>query len=139
MNENRVVFDTGVIVSAVLLPTSIPRKAVDLALRQGRLLFAEATLTEVNEVLRRPKFERYISEQQRIEFLLALISRAETISVSRRVRHCRDPKDDKFLEVAVAGHATHIVSGDADLLVLESFEGIPVLSPAEFLASSQVQ
>ena len=139
MSEIRVVLDTGVIVSAVLIPPSVPRKAVDRVTQQGRLLFSEATLTELNIVLRRPKFNRYLSERSRVEFLLTLIEQAEILSTPRQIRHCRDPKDDKFLELAVAGCATHILSGDSDLLVLQSFEGIPILSPAEFLASPQTE
>ncbi|MDE2844360.1 MAG: putative toxin-antitoxin system toxin component, PIN family [Chloroflexota bacterium] len=45
---------------------------------------------------------------------------------------CRDPKDDKFLELAVSGQASHIVSGDQDMLELHPFRGIPVLSPRSF-------
>jgi len=52
----------------------------------------------------------------------------------RIVTICRDPKDDKFLEAALAGRADCIVSGDADLLNLTPFEDIPILRPAEFLA-----
>jgi predicted nucleic acid-binding protein len=47
---------------------------------------------------------------------------------------CRDPKDDKFLEAALTSQADCLVTGDADLLVLDPFEGIPILRPAEFLA-----
>ena len=68
--------------------------------------------------------------------MLALVEAAEIVPITTNVHHCRDPKDDKFLELAVDGRASHVVSGDADLLVLKSFEGIPVLSPAEFVASA---
>jgi uncharacterized protein len=46
---------------------------------------------------------------------------------------CRDSKDDKFVELAVAGHATYIVTGDSDLLALDPFRGIQILSPSLFL------
>ena len=62
MNDTRVVCDTGVMVSAALLPRSIPRQAVNLATRRGRSLFSEATFTEIDEVLRRPQFDGYLSE-----------------------------------------------------------------------------
>jgi len=58
--ELRTVFDTGVAVSAVLLPRSIPRQAFDLAAQSGRLLASEATVEELEEVLRRPKFDKYV-------------------------------------------------------------------------------
>jgi putative PIN family toxin of toxin-antitoxin system len=133
MSKCRAVFDTGILVSAALLRYSVPRKAIDAALQHGRLIFSQATIAEVDEVLRRPKFERYVSEQVRIDFLTALIDQAEVVSVSTQVQLCRDPKDDKFLELAVDGLATHIISSDADLLVLESFEGIPIVSPGTFI------
>jgi len=139
MNDLRVVLDTGVIVSAILLPRSIPRQSVDISIRLGRLLFSEDTVAEVAEVLRRPKFERYISAVRRQEILLAMIEQSEIIVVARGIDACRDPKDNKFLELSVEGNATHIVSGDADLLVLKSFEGVPIRSPAEFLTTLQPQ
>jgi predicted nucleic acid-binding protein len=49
------------------------------------------------------------------------------------VKGCRDPKDDKFLEIALNGHADLIISGDKDLLDLNPFRGIPILSPAGYL------
>jgi putative PIN family toxin of toxin-antitoxin system len=134
MNEHRVVLDTGVIVSAALLPVSVPRSAVDLALDRACVLFSEPTLSEVVDVLRRRKFDRYVSQQRRLEFLAILLREAKIIAVSRRIRRCRDPKDDKFLELAADGRATHIISGDDDLLVLDPFEDIAILTPTEFLA-----
>jgi predicted nucleic acid-binding protein len=50
------------------------------------------------------------------------------------VQGCRDPRDDKFLEVAFNGRADVIISGDADLLDLNQFRGIPILSPRDFLS-----
>lgn len=55
------------------------------------------------------------------------------MEVTQRVKECRDPKDDKFLKLAVNGNATLIVSGDKDLQVLHPFRNIPILSPREFL------
>jgi predicted nucleic acid-binding protein len=54
------------------------------------------------------------------------------VTITERVTECRDPKDDKFLELAVNGRADLIVSGDTDLLVLGAFRGIPVITPAAF-------
>lgn len=67
-NEPRVVIDANVLVSAALMPQSAPRQAVDLASQKGRLLFSEATFIEIDDVLRRSKFDRYVSEQIRLEF-----------------------------------------------------------------------
>ena len=137
MNDWRVVIDTSVAVSAVLLPRSIPRRAFDLAARNCRLLISSAILIELEGVLRRPKFDRYIDEADRLEFLAATVSRAEIIEIHERVIECRDPNDDKFIEVAVNGQATHLISGDADLLVLHPFRGIAIVSPQSFLDEAQ--
>lgn len=130
----RAVFDTSVVVSAVLLPHSVPRQAFDRAQDEGKVLISEATVDELNEVFRRHRFERYVKEVQRLEFLAALIGKAEWIQVTEVVLECRDPKDNKFLELAVSGGATHLISGDNDLLVLHPFRGIQIMTPQMFLS-----
>ena len=129
----RVVFDTNVVVSAMLLPLSIPRRALDRAMREGRTLISAATITELDEVIHLPKFDKYLSEEERIEFLTTLVHEAELVNVVETVTDCRDPRDNKFLELAVSGGATHIVTGDSDLLMLHPFRGIIVVSPSMFL------
>lgn len=130
----RTVFDTNVAVSAALLPHSVPRQAFDRAGVSGKYLVSEATLNELDEVLRRPKFNRYVPEHIRLEFLLSLIELAEVVPISCQISACRDPKDNKLLELAISGNATHIISGDADLLTLHPFRGIHIVSPADFVA-----
>jgi len=129
----RAVFDTSVVVSAVLLPQSVPRQAFDRVQEQGKILISAATVDELNEVLRRQHFDKYVREAQRLEFLAALIREAELVDVTEVVTECRDPKDNKFLELAVSGKATCLISGDKDLLVLHPFRGIPVITPQAFL------
>lgn len=133
-SEPRTVIDTGVAVSAVLLPRSVPRRAFDRAVARGRLLHSDATVAELDEVLRRPKFDKYITEAERLEFLAGVVRVAELVSVTETVRACRDPRDDKFLELAVSGGATHLVTGDADLLVLHPYRGVVIVPPQDFLA-----
>jgi putative PIN family toxin of toxin-antitoxin system len=135
MNEMRTVLDTGVVVSAVLLPRSVPRQAFDAAAARGKLLVSEATVTELDEVLRRRKFNKYVPEDKRLEFLAALVQEAEQVEVTEIITACRDAKDNKFLELAVSGRASHILSGDGDLLALHPFRGIAVVSPQSFLAN----
>ena len=130
----RVVFDTNVVISAMLLPLSIPRRALDHAMREGRPLISAATTIELDELIHLPRFDQYLSEEERIEFLTTLVQEAELVNVVETVTDCRDPRDNKFLELAVSGRATHIVTGDSDLLVLHPFRGIIVVSPSSFLA-----
>jgi uncharacterized protein len=132
-SDLRTVIDTGVVVSAVLLPDSVPRQAFDMAVSQGRLLVSVETVAELDEVLRRRKFDKYVSESHRLEFLGALLQVADVIDVVDVVVDCRDPKDNMFLELALSGKGSHIVTGDSDLLVLHPFRGISIVSPQSFL------
>ena len=130
------VFDTNVLVSALLLKNSISRQAFDKAFQQGQIIISIATVNELNEVLKRKKFEKYVTEEERIQFLTALVREARLVGVSETITECRDPKDDKFLELAVSGNAVCIVSGDKDLLDLHPFRGIPIVTPREVLGLS---
>jgi putative PIN family toxin of toxin-antitoxin system len=134
----RIVLDTGVIVSGLLIADSMPRQAIDRA-RRATILFSVATLEELDEVLRRPKFDAYLPKELRLEFLAALVRECEEVTVAERMTICRDPRDDKFLELAAAGRATHVVSGDADLLELHPFRTARIVTPAEFLRESDPQ
>ena len=84
-------------------------------------------------MLERDKFDSYVSRAEREEFLEALIERSLGIEPAEEIQACRDPKDDKFLELAVSGQARCIVSSDKDLLEMKRFRGIPILTPAKFL------
>jgi len=129
----RCIFDTNVLVSALLLPDSKPRQALNRALREGKVLVSFTTLAELNEVLSRKRFRRYVDEEDVRSFLAALTREADWVDVGIQIQACRDPKDDKFLELAVSGQGTHIVTGDTDLLALNPFRGIEILPPHRFL------
>lgn len=132
-NEPRVVFDTNVVISALLLKNSVARQAFDKATRSSKLLISRATVEELNDVLRRKSFERYVTEEERMEFLSAFVMDGVLVEIVERVTACRDPKDDKFLELAVNGNATCLVSGDEDLPALHPFRGIEIMTPRRFL------
>ncbi len=129
----RYVFDANVLISALLLPNSKPRRALDLGLAAGKLLLSFALLAELYDVLSRQRFRRYIDEEDVRGFLAALTRESQWVETSAGIRLCRDPKDDKVLDLAVSGEARYIVTGDSDLLVLNPFQGIQILSPDHFL------
>ena len=135
-SELRFVLDTNAIVSALLLRHSVSRQAFDLALTSGDVLLSLDVITELNDVLKRDKFDKYITEEERMQFLAVLVKEATLVEITETITECRDPKDDKFLELAINGKAACIVSGDKDLLILTPFREIPILTPAEFLAHS---
>jgi uncharacterized protein len=92
-------------------------------------------LKELDRVLSRPKFDRYLHKEERERFLQAFIVEAILIEIVQQVDVCRDPKDNAVLELAVSGGATCIVTGDDDLLVLNPFRGITIATPDQFLSS----
>jgi uncharacterized protein len=132
LRERRWVLDTSILVSRLLLPTGVAARAVDHALALGVPLVSDETLEELAEVLSRPKFDRYATLAERQQFIRLLGGVARRIAITHRVQACRDPNDDKFLHVALNGEAEAIVTGDADLLVLNPFHGVRILGPAEF-------
>lgn len=133
MPRARVVVDTNVLISRLLLPSSVSARAVGYIVEHGQLLASDATLSELAEVLSRDKFNRYVDLADRHEFFRQLVRVVERILITHIVHACRDPKDDKFLELAVNGNADMIVTGDQDLLVLSPFKNIPIITPASYL------
>lgn len=133
----RAVIDTGVFVSALIRRQGTTGDVLG-ALRDGRytVIYTTDTLVEIIDVLGRAKFRmKYHIEPDDIITLINLIRlRGELVIPTQKVGACRDPKDDKFLEAALASQTDCIVSGDADLLALTPFQDIPILRPAEFLA-----
>ena len=132
----RVVLDTNVVVSAMLLPGSIPRRALDKRLDEGSILISIPVLLEIAEVLTREKFERYVTESERLRFLVALLNETELVEITEQIDVCRDPKDNKFLELAICGEADFIITGDDDLLDLDPFRGVRIITPRDFLEVS---
>lgn len=134
MKTNRIVFDTNVIVSALMFPRSVPRQAFNLAYSTGKILASTATTMELEEVLSRKKFEKYFSMEERIQFVARFFADAEIIEIKEKITACRDRKDDKFLELAVNGKADYIITGDQDLLVLHPFQNIVIISVSDYLS-----
>jgi putative PIN family toxin of toxin-antitoxin system len=128
----RVVVDTNVFVSAALKQTSIPALGVRAVERHDVLLKSLATERQLFEVLARPYLASLISPEAH-DWLRKLLASAETVTITERIAACRDPTDDKFLELAISGRADLIVSGDADLLALNPFRDIRILTPASFV------
>ncbi|MEJ0055269.1 MAG: putative toxin-antitoxin system toxin component, PIN family [Bacteroidota bacterium] len=130
----RLVFDSNVLISALLFGSSIPAKAL-LCVKSANanLLISKAVFAELFEVTMRPKFDKYVSKEIRQSFLIELLFISTKVEIFSCVRLCRDPKDDKYLDLALSGKADSIISGDPDLLVLNPFENIAIITPKEFL------
>jgi putative PIN family toxin of toxin-antitoxin system len=120
-----------------LSSTSHPARVVEWATEHGQILASTDTLRELIETLLSPKFDRYVPRPRREALLDRLAPTVEIVEILQHVRACRDPKDDKFLELAVNGDANVIVTEDDDLLTLHPFRGIDVLRPAAYLERSK--
>jgi len=90
-------------------------------------------LAELRDVLVREKLQRYADQDDIRDFVAEIAAESEWVNPDREVVVCRDPRDDKFLSLAACGRATHLVTGDRDLLVLDPFEGIRIVTPRQFL------
>ena len=103
MKRERSVLDTNVLISDALSSTSTPTLALERAIGDGQLLASSATLRELMEKLLSAKFDTYVSRDKRDALLLRLAPPVEIVEVVQTIRASRDPKDDKFLEVALSG------------------------------------
>jgi uncharacterized protein len=133
----RAVIDTNVLLAGLLWRG--PPYALLEQLRNGLLTFisSPALLAELSEVLARPKFDEIVkrSNSSREQMLIQVRMLAEVIDPPPLTKPvCRDPDDDAVLALALAAQADVMISGDEDLLTLQSFESIPILSPAMALA-----
>jgi putative PIN family toxin of toxin-antitoxin system len=99
------VFDTNVIVSALLFESSTPAQAFFGASQRGTILFSEPSFLELHAVLKRPKFDRYLTAGEREAFLIALLAASSLVEIRQQFAACRDPDDDKFLEAVINGKA----------------------------------
>ncbi len=135
MRVERVVLDTNVLISAVLSPLGKPFACLSWVLDNATLIVSRELLDEVETRLARPKFNKYVDDSRRRAFVADLALSAVQVELSGMLRVCRDPDDDKLLEMAVVGRADCLVTGDHDLLILDLFQRIPILTPAGFLAA----
>lgn len=134
--NNFFVFDTNSLISATLILSSVNAKALDAVLDVGRLVISEPVLQEFKEVIFRKKFDRYfLTLAERLEAIDKIEHNSLWFSPIEIISECRDPKDNKFLELAVACDASCIISGDDDLLVLNPFRTIPILNASNFLTT----
>lgn len=127
------IFDTNELLSALLFENSLPALALKKSHTIGTLIFSGETLTELKDVLSRSKFDKYLSLRERLYKLETLNPQLVALPELKSTNICRDPKDEKFLTLASLYKPDCIVSGDEDLLILNPFRAIPILTPRQFL------
>ncbi len=128
----RLVIDTNVLISAILSPDSVAARVLNWGENNASILYSTATLTELLSVLGRSKFSKYIDPED----IDGLARRIKTtwffVEIIQQIKLCRDAQDDKFIELALNGDASHLITGDNDLLVLHPIQNISIINPRTF-------
>ena len=133
MKNNLFVIDTNNLISAFLFEYSIPKLAYDKVKKLGKIPASIETLDEFCDVFIRAKFDKYIPFVKRLKIINEFSEIVMLHKTIETIEDCRDPKDNKFLELAVCTNASCIITGDKDLLILHPFRGIPILNATDFL------
>jgi putative PIN family toxin of toxin-antitoxin system len=122
-----------VVISAALKTAGTSDLALLTARFHGTLALSRAVYAEYDDVLHRPKFEQKFGQGRIREVVDLLVLAARWEEPLEQVTDCRDPKDNCYLALAAEAGAECIISGDQDLLVLNPWRNIEILSPAEFV------
>jgi putative PIN family toxin of toxin-antitoxin system len=130
-NTLRVVIDTNIWIS-FLIGKSLAGLSKAIISSQILVLFSDDLFCELIEVLNRPKFKKYFSESAIKDLVTLLYEKVELIDVTSHFDDCRDTKDNFLLDLAVSGHANYLVTGDADLLILNPFHSVKIISYQDF-------
>lgn len=131
-----IILDTNIYVSYILFRKSSLGLDVIQILQNHQYAFSDKTIHELTEVVMQSKFDRYITQQVRLNLLKGIAKDAEWFTPTETIRDCRDPKDNKFLELAVAANADFLITGDEDLLVLDPFRKTQILTLSTFAERS---
>jgi putative PIN family toxin of toxin-antitoxin system len=131
--KHRIVIDTNLWISFLLTRDFSKLDRFILADRTI-LLISHELLDEIVEVAERPKFRKYFDLSELTDLLVNLRQNAELIQVRSQVSVCRDDKDNFLLSLAVDGNATHLLTGDKDLLILHPFDEIQILTIVDYLS-----
>jgi putative PIN family toxin of toxin-antitoxin system len=134
MTSNFFVFDTNSLISSALIANSTNWQALDKAIDLGVIVLSNKTIEELIEVLFRQKFDKYFqNDNERWSIINKIETNSKLFASDITITDCRDPKDNKFLELAISANASCIITGDKDLLVLHPFRGIPILNAVDFI------
>ena len=130
----KVVIDTNVWISGLLTLTGTAALLTRHVVQNGQAVFTQQTFAELNDRMWRPKFDRYVTLEQRKKLLSDIESSALWVEVPPVVlatTYCRDAADDMFIHAAQAAASPWLVTGDDDLLCLHPLGNLQILSPRE--------
>lgn len=130
-NPLRLVIDTNIWIS-FLIGKSLTGLSEAIISDRVIVLFSNDLFGELIKVLKRPKFKKYFSETAIEDLVTLLYEKVELIEITHHFEDCRDAKDNFLLDLAVSGHANYLVTGDTDLLILNPFQGVEIISYQHF-------
>lgn len=130
----RAVIDTNVLISAIFWTGSPKRLLNRVRRREVTFVTSRVLLDELKEILIRADKPFKLTNEEADRVVKAVQNVAQVVETESQVTVCRDEKDNKVLECAVDGGAEWIITGDAHLLELQSFEEVRIVSVAEFLS-----
>lgn len=133
MTSLKLVVDTNVLISAALSTQGTPAQLMRRILSRHTLVFSQPTFDELHTRLYRPKFDRYITLEQRQRLLHDFNACAHWVELAPYPVYCRDPDDDKFIATALQAQAAWLVSGDRDLLEALPPADLRILTPTQAL------
>lgn len=130
-NKIRVVIDTNVWIG-FLIGKTLSGLSEALINDNIRILFSDELFDELVEVLQRPKFQKYFSQNDIMELISLIHLKTERVEINERFADCRDPKDDFLLDLCVSGEADYLITGDDDLLALNPFRDVEIINYRDF-------
>lgn len=140
MNSARktIVFDTSTLLGVILKPKKLPYQVFFHALEYYEPVASPETLAELAEVVQRDKFDRFRAREERLQILKLYLDLVTTIEPMIQVADCRDPKDNKFLSLALSANAALLVSSDSDLLVLHPYKNLSIVTVRQYAEQHQL-
>ncbi len=129
------ILDTNIWISYALTPSGELGISVQQILEQNDYAFSRATFRELTEVLLRSKLDPYVKRKNRVSFLKIVAEAAQWFQVETAMTDCRDPKDNKFLSLAQQSHASHLITGDQDLLILDPYHNTRIITAQQWRQS----
>ena len=132
MPNSRIIIDTNILISAAFGPKSQPAQALEYARLHEQLIISPALFDEYKKLLS-PKFDAVLPRLSRMRIIECMRYDAEWVDHNLELAECRDPKDDMVLSLAVAGEVDFVLTGDKDLLIMNPFEGVEILTARTFL------
>ncbi len=120
MSPKFIVIDTNIFISAALSPNGTAYQAFALAIQEFTIVQSAETYQEIAQRIYKPKFDKYLSTERKEELLNLIKHKSQFFETISKITYCRNPDDNKFLDLLIDSNAQFLITGDRDLLILKS-------------------